>query len=196
MTVPTQPLPTVGQPNSTEDPKVRSALAELQTILTAGVDTTNIAAAAGITAAQLAAGAVTSTKWSPTIDIASGGSSALGTAEADVTGASITINPTATTRAFCIGLIRGYIEDSSPGLTQDIDLYLSADGVNQAHVPRVEAQELPADSFSYVGYQLTGLWLVTGLVAGARIIKLRAKESQSSSITTINQSQLVVIQFV
>lgn len=42
MTIPTQPLPTVGQPNSTEDPKVRSALSELQTILTAGIDSTNL----------------------------------------------------------------------------------------------------------------------------------------------------------
>jgi hypothetical protein len=42
MGVPTQPLPTIGQPNSTEDSKVRSALSELQTILTAGIDATNV----------------------------------------------------------------------------------------------------------------------------------------------------------
>jgi hypothetical protein len=51
MGVPSQPLPTVGQPNSTEDAKVRAALSEIQTILTANVDANN-----------LAAGAVTQTK--------------------------------------------------------------------------------------------------------------------------------------
>lgn len=55
MPIPSQPLPTVGQPSSTEDPKVRSALSELQTILTAGVDSTNMAASAGLTAEMLVA---------------------------------------------------------------------------------------------------------------------------------------------
>ncbi len=45
MPVPVQPLPTIGQPNASEDPKTRSALSELQTILTAGVDETNLVVA-------------------------------------------------------------------------------------------------------------------------------------------------------
>lgn len=43
MGVPNQPLPTIGQPNSTEDSKVRSALSELQTILGGNIDATNLA---------------------------------------------------------------------------------------------------------------------------------------------------------
>lgn len=42
MAIPTQPLPTIGQPNTSEDPKVRSALSELQTVLTGGTDVTNL----------------------------------------------------------------------------------------------------------------------------------------------------------
>lgn len=42
MSQPSQPLPTLGQPNSTEDPKIRSALSELQTILISNVDETNL----------------------------------------------------------------------------------------------------------------------------------------------------------
>lgn len=72
MTIPTQPLPTVGQPNSTEDPKVRSALSELQTILTAGVDTTNLAAAAGITGAQVADATLTAAKLASAVQAAAG----------------------------------------------------------------------------------------------------------------------------
>lgn len=54
MGVPSQSLPTVGQPNSTEDAKVRSALSELQTILTGNVDASNLAAGA-VTFAKLGA---------------------------------------------------------------------------------------------------------------------------------------------
>lgn len=42
MAVPSQPLPIIGQPNSTEDSKIRAALLELQGILTAGVDSANL----------------------------------------------------------------------------------------------------------------------------------------------------------
>lgn len=45
MSVPSQSLPSIGSPNSTEDSKVRSCLSELQTILTAGVDANNITSA-------------------------------------------------------------------------------------------------------------------------------------------------------
>lgn len=54
MTLSSQPLPTIGQPNSTEDSKVRSVLSELQGIVNGNLDTSNIAASAGITDAQLA----------------------------------------------------------------------------------------------------------------------------------------------
>lgn len=43
MTIPSQPLPTLAQVNSTEDPKTRNALAELQAILTGNIDSANIA---------------------------------------------------------------------------------------------------------------------------------------------------------
>ncbi|UTI65603.1 hypothetical protein NBH00_05180 [Paraconexibacter antarcticus] len=42
MTLSTQPLPTLGASNSTEDPKVRSLLSELQNILNGGLDGTNL----------------------------------------------------------------------------------------------------------------------------------------------------------
>jgi hypothetical protein len=52
MGVPSQPLPTIGQPNSTEDAKVRSALQELQTILTGGLVSANVANA-GVDSSKL-----------------------------------------------------------------------------------------------------------------------------------------------
>ena len=55
MTLSTQPLPSIGAANATEDPKVRSLLSELQGIVNGGIDSTNLAAAAGVTEAQLAA---------------------------------------------------------------------------------------------------------------------------------------------
>lgn len=42
MPVPTQALPTVGGANATEEPKLRAALQELQTLLGGGLDSTNI----------------------------------------------------------------------------------------------------------------------------------------------------------
>lgn len=44
MTTPTQPLPTIGQPNTSEDPKIVAVLTELQAILTAGFDAVNVSA--------------------------------------------------------------------------------------------------------------------------------------------------------
>jgi hypothetical protein len=55
MTLSTQPLPSIGAPNSTEDAKIRSLLSEIQGIVNGGIDTSNLAAAAGVTEAQLAA---------------------------------------------------------------------------------------------------------------------------------------------
>jgi hypothetical protein len=46
MAVPTQTLPAIGQPNSTEDAKVLACITELRGILTGAVDATNLAAAA------------------------------------------------------------------------------------------------------------------------------------------------------
>lgn len=42
MPVPSKPLPTLGQANSTEDPRIRDVLQELQALLTAGIDTGNL----------------------------------------------------------------------------------------------------------------------------------------------------------
>ena len=44
MTLPSQPLPTVGQPNSSEDPKVRSCISEIQTILSGNIGEENLSA--------------------------------------------------------------------------------------------------------------------------------------------------------
>lgn len=44
MAVPTQPLPALGLSNATEDAKIRAVLLELQQILNAGIDVTNLAA--------------------------------------------------------------------------------------------------------------------------------------------------------
>lgn len=45
MPAPSQPLPTIGEDNVAADPKVRSVLVELQSILTGNVDTPNVSAA-------------------------------------------------------------------------------------------------------------------------------------------------------
>lgn len=42
MAIPTQSLPTIGQPNTSEDPKIRSCLSELQSVLTGATDVTNL----------------------------------------------------------------------------------------------------------------------------------------------------------
>lgn len=63
MGIPIQPLPTIGQPNSTEDAKVRSALSEAQTILTGNVDSSNLAPNA-VTLAKIADNSVTDAKLS------------------------------------------------------------------------------------------------------------------------------------
>jgi hypothetical protein len=42
MTLSSQPLPALGQPNSTEDSKIRSLLSELQGIVNGGIDSSNI----------------------------------------------------------------------------------------------------------------------------------------------------------
>ena len=42
MGIPVQSLPTIGQPNSTEDSKIRSCLSEMQTILTANITVSNL----------------------------------------------------------------------------------------------------------------------------------------------------------
>lgn len=45
MTLSSQPLPTIGAPNSTEDSKVRGLLAEIQGIINGALDSSNIASA-------------------------------------------------------------------------------------------------------------------------------------------------------
>lgn len=59
MTLSSQPLPSIGAANSTEDPKIRSLLSELQGILNGNIDASNLAVAAGVTEAQLAAALAT-----------------------------------------------------------------------------------------------------------------------------------------
>lgn len=61
MAAPSYSLPTVGNNNSTEDPIVRTALSELKTLLTDGLDDGNIAAG-GVGSTSLASGAVTAAK--------------------------------------------------------------------------------------------------------------------------------------
>lgn len=48
-------IPTIGQPNSTEDQDIVNALNTIVSAINGGLDNANIAAAAGVTAAQLAA---------------------------------------------------------------------------------------------------------------------------------------------
>lgn len=64
-------LPTIGDPNTTEDVDVRNALSTIQTVINGNIDSANIAAnavgtsqlaALGVTSAKLAAGAVISGK--------------------------------------------------------------------------------------------------------------------------------------
>lgn len=47
-------LPTVGDPNSTEDPDIVSAFGAIVSAINGGLDTTNLASGAGVTDAQLA----------------------------------------------------------------------------------------------------------------------------------------------
>jgi hypothetical protein len=47
MGVPSSPLPSLGGDNATEDPKIRTALQELQSILTGSVDDSNLASPSG-----------------------------------------------------------------------------------------------------------------------------------------------------
>jgi hypothetical protein len=54
-------LPTVGQPNSTEDPKINSALTALQNVINGNIDTANIANN-GVATGELADLAVTAAK--------------------------------------------------------------------------------------------------------------------------------------
>lgn len=56
MTLPTQSLPRVGFPNSSEDSRVLNALTELQLILSGGVDASNKATAVGSSNAVTVAG--------------------------------------------------------------------------------------------------------------------------------------------
>lgn len=62
-------IPTVGEPNSTEDPKVRSALIDIRDEINGQLDNDNIAAAAGISGTKLADNTVTGAKISATANI-------------------------------------------------------------------------------------------------------------------------------
>lgn len=139
MTVPTQPLPTLGSANSTEDPKIRSVLSELQTILTAGVDATNLASAA-----------VTSAKLAPTI-----------TSVTSMTGTDIhtlatvvtaTFTPAVAGRSLFIGILHGSLAAANPS---GVRLRLTIDGVDDAYQP------ITAGSNGTNPFTVIGVWIKT-----------------------------------
>jgi hypothetical protein len=172
MGVPSQPLPTIGQPNSTEDAKVRSALSELQSILTANVD-----------AANLAAKAVTSPKWNPFVQVGANTtniSSANATFNTDVL--TFTIAPTFNTRQLVLVTATAFIV-AGQNEAVSANVGLKVDGVLQPFTSQMYVQPVTFGSQSAnaqasmsTSCNAFGLWLPT-LSAGTHTLTVNVEGS-------------------
>lgn len=162
MTVPSQALPSIGQLNSSEDPKVRNVLLELQTILNGGVD-----------AANLAAAAATSAKLAPTIGLTNAlvnSNSGGGTAYVDVN--TMTFTPAVAGRSIFLAVVMASVAMVTGGTTT-LNMKLVVDGADQAFIPSNLMTNSGTSTPSFAA-TVAGLW-VPSLTAGAHTVKTQVQ---------------------
>lgn len=166
-------LPIVGQADTTEEPKVRNALSDIQTYVNAALG---------------AAGGVVSRNLAPTVTVAStSGTVAMGAAEADITGTSMTFTPAAAGRSIFIGTMSGRTGAAASG--PNPILKLNVDGVNDPFTPQVAGSSAAAGTIQ-LPFSVTGIWVVS-LSAISHTVKLRSVDPVTGSIFS---AQLVRIE--
>jgi hypothetical protein len=166
MGVPSQPLPTIGQPNSTEDAKVRSALSELQTILTAGVDRTN-----------LSGNALGSAGLKPSYTLSSDTTRSW-TTSSTTTGmiSPVTVTPTVATTSLVAVMTNVKVtnggSDSASQMAATLVLQLMVDGSAQTYQPTFAWQQKDSGGIFADSGMIGGLWAVP-LTAGSHTVGLQ-----------------------
>lgn len=179
-------IPTIGQPNSTEDQDVANALTTIVATINGGLDTANLAAAAGITGAQLAAATVTSAKLAAssklTLSTVAATASQTGSgAWADITGVSIAITPTVP--VYYVALLSSPVRHAAAG-GQQATLGVNVDGsrVKEASVAVVASLDM------------SGTVVAGGtLTAAAHTIK--GEVNATTNLTFPATSHLLVVTF-
>lgn len=178
MGVPSQPLPNIGQPNSTEDAKVRSALSELQTILTGNVDIGN-----------LAAKAVTSPKWFPaaSVSYSTAGVNCNSPASFNTDVLTSTFTTTTSTRQLIAAMAVVNLGVDGNGNTAECVISMVMDGgalPGAAPYARLYGSNTSsAQLWSGNTYQtIAGLWLPT-IAAGTHTLKLNLSGNANALIS-------------
>lgn len=173
MTQSTQPLPTLGSPNSTEDSKVRSLLSEIQGIVNGNIDASNLAAAA-----------ITSAKFAPTIGLTTTLiNSSFTNAYVDVN--TTTFTPAVAGRSVFIACAMVQVNENTT-TTGYADLKLVVDGVDQSYV--VSTFETNSGTLTpSIPYTLVGVWIPT-LTVGSHTVKTQAQTRSSGSAVTASIS--------
>lgn len=166
MTQSTQPLPTLGLPNATEDSKVRSLLSEIQGIVNGGIDASNLAAAA-----------ITSAKFAPTIGLTTAlVNSSFTNAYVDVN--TTTFTPAVAGRSLFIACAMVQVAEVTT-TTGYADMKLVVDGVDQSYVVST-FETNSGTNVPVIPYTLVGVWVPT-LTAGAHTVKTQMQTRSSGS---------------
>ena len=189
-------IPVVGQPDSTEEPKIVTALQSIVSTINA-LDTDNIVAGA-ITTALLADSAATSRKLSPTISLATRDSTgvAIGTSYTDITDVTMTFTPAIAGRSIFIGMASGGMGNTGAATSAaTVEMQLAVDGVGEAFTPIVQwANSGGAVSALTQPFTLLGVWVPT-LTAASHTAKLQAiRAGTASSTTTVFSSFLARVE--
>jgi hypothetical protein len=109
-------LPTLGQPTTTEDPKIRQSLADIVAAINGNLDTTNISPTANINGTQLQAGSVGTAQLGTAV--VKSGNVSIGTHQnvgSLVSGTANHVWASCTSVAPGIYLATGYIDKGAPG---------------------------------------------------------------------------------
>lgn len=159
-------LPTAGATlNNVADPELVTALTTVQTVINGNLDTTNLAPAAGITAAQIASGAWTALTlagsvgtgvgaYTPSARIEPGGSVRLkgvmlnntgGTINAGVTWATIPASPAGMRPANTLTLVA----QSSPGATNVVTITITTAGVITCSINVANGSAVTLDGITF-----------------------------------------------
>lgn len=170
-------IPTIGQPNSTEDQDTVNALNTIVSAINGGLDAANLAAAAGITAAQLAASA----KVLLTVDTATS-TQGVTSSLADITGLSVAITPTVA--SYYLAVLAVPLVNN--GSDQSVQVVIDVDGVS-----------VSTDRTSMVTgstHNATGFSFHAGsLAAGAHTIKGRVQETIGGNAQLAVTQRLYVV---
>lgn len=160
MTLSSQPLPTLGQPNATEDPKVRSLLSEIQGIVNGNIDASNLASTVL---------AVTSARLTPTVQLSTTiVNASLSTSLADTV--SLTFTPAVAGRSIFIAYVNARYSTTNNSTPGGINTQLFVDGVALSGTLAARTTLGPSSANIDAPLSVVGFWVPT-LTAASHTVK-------------------------